>query len=276
MAAPRVHTTLTVDPGTRVARLALAREPVNTMDAALWGELASALDECEAGFKKDRCPRALIISSGLKRDVFTAGNDISELYAPATSATRYASFWVLQNTVLARLYASPLVTVAAIRGACPAGGCALALCCDARVQADTPAAAMGLNEVALGIPVPEYWQALLGRVVGAGAAERLCLFARLVAPAEGARLGLVDAVVSVDALDAAATAVAAAALAMPDGARVETKRRERAAFAADWAAFAPKEAVGAWVMLSSPATVAALGRVLERLKKKGAAAESRL
>ena len=54
---------------------------------------------------------------------------------------------------------------------------------------------------------------------------------------------------------------------MPDGARVETKRRERAAFAADWVAFAPKEAVGAWAMLASPATVAALGRVLERLKK---------
>jgi hypothetical protein len=126
-----------------------------------------------------------------------------------------------------------------------------------RWQADTPAACMGLNEVALGIPVPEFWQALLGRVIGRGPAERLCLFARLVAPAEGMRLGLVDAVVPVADLDAAASKVAAAALAMPDGARVETKRRERAAFAADWVAFAPKEAVGAWAMLASPATVAA-------------------
>ena len=263
----RVHTTLTVDAGTRVARLTLAREPVNTMDAALWRELLTALDECEAGFADAACPRALIISSGVARDVFTAGNDIGELHAPATSAARYAAFWVLQNTVLSRLYASPLATIAAVRGACPAGGCALALCCDARVQADTPAACMGLNEVALGIPVPEFWQALLGRVIGRGPAERLCLFARLVAPAEGMRLGLVDAVVPVADLDVAASKVAAAALAMPDGARVETKRRERAAFAADWVAFAPKEAVGAWDMLASPATVAALGRVLERLKK---------
>jgi hypothetical protein len=40
------------------------------------------------------------------------------------------------------------------RGACPAGGCILALCCDERVMTDDSASCIGLNEVALGIAVP--------------------------------------------------------------------------------------------------------------------------
>ena len=47
---------------------------------------------------------------------------------------RYTDFWVTSNVFLARLYRSPLVTVAAIKGACPAGGCCLSLCCDLRVM----------------------------------------------------------------------------------------------------------------------------------------------
>ncbi len=116
--------------------------------------------------------RGVIFCSGLRRDVFTAGNDINELYAPLTSKERYRQaaaglgeagakaaqqaaaglpggtarnavlchararavvpiqartvllcftyscrqFWVDSNHFLARLYTSPLVTIAAIRG----------------------------------------------------------------------------------------------------------------------------------------------------------------
>ena len=268
--APRVHTRLSIDPCTRVASLVLAREPVNTMDSVLWTELTSALDEVEAARAAGGpgAPRALIISSGVKRDVFTAGNDVKELYAPLTTAARYKAFWVLQNTFLARLCASPLVTVAAVRGACPAGGCALALACDVRILADVPSAAIGLNEVALGIPVPQFWQALMGRVMGAGPAERACLRATMLRPAAALAAGLADAVVPPSQLDAAASAAAAAALALPDGARAIMKTRERGDFAREWAAFAPGEADGAWKVLSSPSTVAALKEVMERLAAK--------
>jgi len=66
--------------------------------------------------------KGVIITSGLERDVFTAGNDINELYAPNTTLKRYKLFWKNSNTFLANLIRSPLVTVAAIRGQCPAGG----------------------------------------------------------------------------------------------------------------------------------------------------------
>jgi len=279
---PYTHITLTPPSDSDgVVVLTLGREPVNTMDSALWGELTRALAGLEAahtaGLARGKpashpfYPRAVVIESGLRRDVFTAGNDIGELYAPATSQAAYTAFWVLQNAFLARLLVSPLATVAAIRGACPAGGCALALCCDARLLLEGPAAAIGLNEVALGIPVPKMWAALLARVVGQAPAERLCMGAVLVKAREAAAMGLVDGLVAGDAgaLRAASVASARALVrAGPDAGRAATKLGSRAEFAVAWAAYAPGEAAGAWAMLASPGTIAALKRVMDRLGSK--------
>ena len=76
---------------------------------------------------------------------------------------RYREFWVVSNQFLARLYRTPLLTLAAIRGACPAGGCCMSLCCDLRFMVDGPGH-IGLNEVR----VPEnpgsgFGQALMAR-----------------------------------------------------------------------------------------------------------------
>ena len=99
------------------AVLTIAREPVNSMNLELWRQLADVLEQLEA----DSSIRGVVFQSGLKKDVFTAGNDINELFAPKSSPERYREFWVTQNKFFARLYRSHLVTVAAIRGACPAG-----------------------------------------------------------------------------------------------------------------------------------------------------------
>ena len=67
------------------AVVTLAREPVNIMDTALWRQLTAVLDAAEA----DPRVRGVVFQSGLRRDVFTAGNDLGELYAPNTSRERY-------------------------------------------------------------------------------------------------------------------------------------------------------------------------------------------
>lgn len=92
--------------------------------------------------------RGVIFCSGLKRDIFSAGNDLGELYAKQTTGERYHEFWVTQNEFLADVYKSHLVTIAAIRGHCPAGGCILSMCCDYRVI--TERGTIGLNEVSEG------------------------------------------------------------------------------------------------------------------------------
>lgn len=186
-----------------------------------------------------------------------------ELYAPATSADRYATFWRISNTLLARLNRSRLATVAAIRGACPAGGCCLSLCCDHRVM--TAAGSIGLNEVLLGIPVPKYWGALMARVIGLSAADRLLQRGAMVNPQEALRLGLVDEVVEPSSLLARAEAAMQGLLRVPSQARALTKVNMRGDFCAEWEAFCVEEAVGAWAMLESPSVQGAIKRYLDRL-----------
>jgi 3,2-trans-enoyl-CoA isomerase len=153
-------------------------------------ELQNALDSLEGNSKM----RGVIFCSGLERDIFTAGNDLMELYAPKSSPERYQKFWTLSNQFLANLYNSRLVTVAAINGSCPAGGCVLSLCCDYRVAVEN--ATMGLNETALGIPVPAYWVKLLGTIVGPAISDKMAQFAQMIPAKQGIKMGLVDQVVA--------------------------------------------------------------------------------
>ncbi len=188
-----------------------------------------------------------------------------ELYAPATSSSRYATFWRVSNVFLARLHCSRLATIAAIRGACPAGGCCLSLCCDHRVM--TSKGAIGLNEVLLGIPVPKYWGLLMSRVTGLGTADKVLQRGTMLSPIEAQRVGLVDDVVdgNGDALLARAEAVMATLLRVPSGARALTKMNLRGDFCAEWEAFCVEEAVGAWAMLESAPVRGAIKGYLDKL-----------
>ncbi len=60
------------------AIVTLQKEPVNSLDLDTWVQLERALDQLE----HDPSVSGVIFASGLKRDVFSAGNDLLELYAP--------------------------------------------------------------------------------------------------------------------------------------------------------------------------------------------------
>ena len=245
------------------AIVSLCKEPANTLDFKLWQQLADAVSQLE----QDSSVRGIIITSGLKRDIFSAGNDIVGLYAPKTTKEAYGQFWITQNQFLARLYRSPLITIAAIRGACPAGGCAIAMCCDARFM--TEQGHIGLNEVALGIPVPAMWARLMVNTIGQGKSEPLLQFARLLSPPEALQVGLLDQVVSKDQLITTAEAAMQRMLkAGPDSGRQATKNHLRKQFSQEWEAFCVPEVEGAWEQLCQEKTVAAIGGVLENLARK--------
>ncbi|KXZ56911.1 hypothetical protein GPECTOR_1g821 [Gonium pectorale] len=245
-----------------IAVVTLAKEPVNSMDLAAWQLLDQTLTRLEA----DTSINAVIFASGLKRDVFSAGNDLLELYAPKTTAARYAEFWIAQNAFLVRLHRSRLVTVAAIRGACPAGGCAISLCSDFRFM--TPSGSMGLNEVQLGIPVPKFWGLLMGRVIGSKAAEDMLLSGRMASAEEAKQLGLVDGVVSAEQLLPTALAAAERACKQPPAARAATKLLLREEFCQAWEAFYPSEPEFGWRFLSDERTIAVLKGAMARLSSK--------
>ncbi len=90
------------------AHVQLCSEPVNVMDMAMWEGLSAALKECEA----NPVVRGIIFSSGVKRDVFTAGNSLKELHAPSTTRERYFKFWHLSQ-VFAFQHLRPCVPMSA-------------------------------------------------------------------------------------------------------------------------------------------------------------------
>ena len=239
----------------------LSSEPVNSMTLTLWRSLLATLDYLE----NDATIRGVVFASDLRKPIFTAGNDINELHAPSTSATRYAEFWKTQTTFLCRLLRSPLATVCAIRGACPAGGCAVSLCCDYRAQ--TTHGTFGLNEVTLGIPVPKFWARLFVESATSRADATLALLrGALLSPAEAKGIGLIHELAASDAaLLPTAERALATLLKLPDDARAATKANVVRAFSEEWEAYIAEEASGGWAMLNEPAIETAMGNAIERL-----------
>ena len=250
-----------------IAIVSLRSEPANAMDLQFWSELRDALERVES----EPETRACVFLSRLKRDIFTAGNDINELYAPGTTSERYEAFWRMQTTFLTRLLVSPLVTIAGIRGACPAGGAMLSLCCDYRVQTTHKTSTFGLNEVMLGIPVPKFWarrfcEVTLSKALG----EKLLLQGALVKPSEALRFGLIDEVCEEGMLEKRVMEIAEKMKRFPRDGYAKTKINLRGAFAEEWFRYGcDEEAKDGFRMLSEPAIVNQLKRVLDGLKGGG-------
>lgn len=241
------------------AVVTISREPVNSMNRDLWQQLLNCLTLLE----DDRQIRGVIFCSGLKKDVFTAGNDINELYPKHTTQARHMEFWLAQTQFLARLYRSPLVTVAAIRGACPAGGCVLSMCCDYRVI--TSGGSIGLNEVAIGLTPPDYWGDVMTKILGQAVADRALTFATMYSADAALKVGLVDQVVDKESLLTVAEGFMVQALKLPDSGRTMVKERLRGKFSDAWEEQGEQEAKNGWRFLNHPMTMKMIGATLARL-----------
>lgn len=203
--------------GVHVVRL--ARAPVNAVEGDLCLDLMEALDALEA----DPDVQGFILAG--RPGVFSAGLDLRKLYPLDPDGMR--AFWRIFHATFRRLWATPLVTVAAIEGHAPAGGCVLTLACDHRVMAQGDFR-IGLNEVAVGIPVPRWLAEVAVSVMGRSHAERALSVGALAEPAEALRLGFVHEVLPPDAVMARCRQELALRLNAPDGARRGTKKALRA------------------------------------------------
>ncbi|MBW2053732.1 MAG: enoyl-CoA hydratase/isomerase family protein [Deltaproteobacteria bacterium] len=85
----------------------------------------------------------------------------------------------------------PLPTACAIAGHAPAGGTVLALACDYRFAA-SGRKLIGLNEVQLGLPVPQITDSIMRQIVGDREATELLYQGDLIEPARAQQIGLVD------------------------------------------------------------------------------------
>jgi len=165
-----------------VLELRLERPPANALSPELIATLERAVRTAPA-----RGARGLVLSG--RAGMFSAGLDVPIFLGLDRAGARAA--WRGFLDLMQALVECPVPLACALTGHAPAGGCVLALCSHWRVLAHGPFK-IGLNEVAVGVRVPEPIWAVARHAVGARAAERMCTTSELFEAEAALRLGLVD------------------------------------------------------------------------------------
>ncbi|XP_061568125.1 enoyl-CoA delta isomerase 1, mitochondrial [Cololabis saira] len=216
--SPKIKVDL--DQSTGVAVMRMQSPPVNSLSLDFLTELCISLEKLEM----DKGCRGLIITSSQPK-VFSAGLDIMEMYGK--SPERCGEFWKAVQEMWLKLYSSNMVTIAAINGSSPAGGCLVSLTCDYRIMADNPRFSIGLNETQLGIVAPFWFKDTLANTVGHRHTEMALELGLLYNPAEALKIGMVDQLVPEDQVLSTATETMTKWLTIPEHARQITKSMMR-------------------------------------------------
>ena len=218
-----------------VARITLNRpERANALNRAALGEIVQALDQAE----NNADVRAIIVCGA--GGSFCSGFDLKE---QAEQAPGGAEQWrpILRHdfdTVM-RFWHCPKPTVAAVRGACLAGGCELALACDLTIAAED--AFFGEPELKFGTGIVVM---ILPWMVGSKAAKEIILTGADRVHADRAReIGMVNRIVPTGELDAAALQLARHIATIDPNLVKQTKRAINRALAAQGMLDALEEAL---------------------------------
>jgi cyclohexa-1,5-dienecarbonyl-CoA hydratase len=164
-----------------VARLTLARPPLNVMTVAMMAELNDALDRAAA----NPVLKALVLAGDGK--AFSAGVAVEDHVAERVAAMLEAFHGMFR-----RLHALDCMTVAAVHGAALGGGAELATFCDVVIASDD--ATVGQPEIKVGV-FPPIAVLHYPRRVGEARALGLLVSGEVLPAAEALRIGLVDRVV---------------------------------------------------------------------------------
>ena len=166
--------------------LTLNRPPANAIDPELLGELYAV---CEAA-KDDDAVRAVVVTGAGK--FFCGGLDLKALTTAGQSGT--GSGFGGQGDGVFALWTLPRPTVAMVNGHAIAGGGILTLTCDVRIAARGNAK-IGLNETAIGLPLPTGAMEITRLALTNAQARRIALEAELHSAEAARELGMVDEVV---------------------------------------------------------------------------------
>ncbi|GIX94315.1 enoyl-CoA delta isomerase 1, mitochondrial [Caerostris extrusa] len=169
-----------------IATVIMKKPPVNSLNLEFLQKLTEVVKDLE-----DRKFRGLILTSDLPK-VFCAGLDITELYNPQKE--RLEKFWEAFQIFWKTLYITPLITIAAVNGHAPAGGCVFALSCDHTIMVKSKCF-IGLNETLLGFAAPKWVQLMLINACGNRKAEYALKMSKLFTPEEALESNIVHELV---------------------------------------------------------------------------------
>jgi len=183
--------TIKVSVKDRLATITLARGKSNALNR----ELITELDDMLKNISADENIGGVILTGSAP--FFSAGLDLVELYNYNEEEVK--SFWQLFLAFTANLVSFKKPIVAAISGHSPAGGCVMALACDYRIMAEGQYI-IGLNEVPVGIIVPNSIFQLYSFWIGKAEATQSLLIGKLYNPDEALKVGLIDELVKGESL----------------------------------------------------------------------------
>ena len=188
-----------------VATVEIDRPPHNFFDRDLIAQIADAYGELD----DDPTCRAILLKSNGKS--FCAGANFGTGRGDQSGNDEFTEEGFKNTTGLlyregVRLFSARKPVIAAVQGAAIGGGFGLALTADFRVAA--PAARFAANFVKLGIHPGFGLTVTLPNLIGRQAANLMFLTGRRIKGEEALRLGLVDQLVPLDALQDAAQRLA--------------------------------------------------------------------
>ena len=169
----------------------------NALSSRLTTELTEALDDADAD------PEVRVVVLTNRGRVFCAGADLSERSSGSSGST---SRPVDPTRLFGRFRESPKPYVGRIAGHCVAGGMGLAAAMDISIAIEE--AKFGFTEVRIGVAPAIISVVCLPKIRPADAREAFLRGNRFLAP-EAARMGLINAAVPVEELDAAVDAAVA-------------------------------------------------------------------
>jgi len=233
-----LYETVLYEKDSRVATISLNRpEKLNAFDATMHEELYSALD----GAATDEVIRCIVLR-GEGRG-FSAGADLAQVVREADGDPDLGEY--LRNTytrLVKRMVAIEKPIVAALHGPVYGAGVGIALACDLRIAAES--AKFSVAFIKIGLMPDAGVTFFLPRVVGLGRAMQMSMLGDAVDAEEAYRIGLVNKVVSDEALQYETRKLAEHLAAMPTGALGRIKHSLYASFETDLETALEHEAEG--------------------------------
>jgi enoyl-CoA hydratase len=202
-----------------VATVSMDDGKVNVMSCAMLRELTSAFEQAE----KDG---AIVILTSARAGVFSAGFDTKIL--ARRNPQEVFDMVRLGAELAARVLGFPNPVVVACPGHAYPMGAFLLLASDIRIGAEGPYK-IGLNEVAIGIPVPAFGLELARNRLLPAYLQRTALTGEMFPPAEAMTAGFLDQVVPADRLHESGIAIATELGKIDRAAHASTKERLRRA-----------------------------------------------
>lgn len=198
-----------------VAVLTLDDGKANALRFSNLQAIMDALEEIEAS------DAGAVLITG-RNGFFSGGLDLKTLPSLEPEALRTTLLTFSQLAV--RLFAFPRPTVSAVSGHAIAGGAILALCTDLRYGVTGPYR-FGINEVAIGMPMPVFLVELLREVLAPPALVPMLLHGRIVSHAEAQSWGVLSATHPLDQLQEVALKRAEELATLPTSAYATTRQR---------------------------------------------------